>query len=129
MGDHGMGSLVRDREAMALGFDISVDKLAGTERFEEQEDYFTLTAARMRGQLASEKHLGLIHHFEPTADYPRESGEYLLPDAALRQPEGLTPPQTLVFNSVLESTGAGRTAIGKSDGREVLSYGRQICHS
>ena len=87
----------------ALDFDLSVAEFIGTEWVEEFEDCFTLTAARMLGQAAGERQRGLIPHSEPTADHPREIGEYVLPEAALRQPQGLTPPQTVVFTSVLES--------------------------
>ena len=64
---------MRDREVYTLDFDLSVNEFAGSEWVEEQEEFPTGAVEHVVGQVQR----GLIPHFEPTADHPRDSHEYV----------------------------------------------------
>ena len=77
MGDRECGSIMRDCEVLALDFELNASEFHRTEWVQEDDEVPSLTAARLLGQAVADRHHGLVPHFVPTADHPREICEYV----------------------------------------------------
>ena len=77
MGDRECGSIMRDWEVLALDFDLNASEFHRAEWVQEDDEVPSLTAARLLGQAVADRHHGLVLHFVPTADHPREICEYV----------------------------------------------------